>query len=79
MFLGSYDGHRHREEALKPLLVPWIKSLNRKGKTAVLLLDNKALAYSSKFDQEFLVVKYIIKLPWPGHSPVVNAEKHASP
>lgn len=76
---GGVDGYRHREEVLKPLLVPWIKSLKRRGKTDVLLLEDRAPAHSSKFDEEFLAVKYISKLPWPGHSPDVNAEEHAWP
>jgi transposase len=64
---------------LKPLIVPWIKSLKRRGKSDVLLLEDGAPAHGSKFDAEFLAVSYVAKLPWPGHSPDVNAEEHAWP
>ncbi|KAF1971047.1 hypothetical protein BU23DRAFT_600576 [Bimuria novae-zelandiae CBS 107.79] len=76
---GGIDGFRHREEVLKPLVKSWIDELKRKGKTDVLLLEDGALAHTSRFDTEFLEVSHIKKLCWPGHSPDVNAEEHAWP
>ena len=76
---SGIDGWRHREEVLKPLVVPWLKQLKDKGKTDLLLLEDGAPAYSSRFDTEFLAVSKIKKLCWPGHSPDVNAEEHAWP
>jgi hypothetical protein len=76
---GGVDGYRHREEVLKPLVVPWLKQLKQKGKTDLLLLEDSAPAHISRFDTKFLDVNGIKKLCWPGHSPDVNAEEHAWP
>ncbi|KAF1969062.1 hypothetical protein BU23DRAFT_557913 [Bimuria novae-zelandiae CBS 107.79] len=75
---GGIDGYRHREEVLKPLLVPWINSLYEEGRAPVLLEDG-APAHTSKIALEYLEVSHINKLAWPGHSPDVNAEEHAWP
>lgn len=75
---GGVDGYRHREEVLKPLLVPWIKSLERAGRSPILLEDG-APAHKSRIAMEYIEVSHIEKLPWPGHSPDINAEEHAWP
>ncbi|KAF1967914.1 hypothetical protein BU23DRAFT_481887, partial [Bimuria novae-zelandiae CBS 107.79] len=75
---GGVDGYRHREEVLKPLLVPWINSLYEEGR-APLLLEDGAPAHTSKIAVEYLEVSHIQKLNWPGHSPDVNAAEHCWP
>ncbi|KAF1973244.1 hypothetical protein BU23DRAFT_361915, partial [Bimuria novae-zelandiae CBS 107.79] len=75
---GGVDGYRPREEVLKPLLVPWINSLYDEGR-APLLLEDGAPAHQARISLEYLEVSHIQKLPWPGHSPDVNAEEHAWP
>lgn len=69
---GSVDGYRHREEVFKPLLVPWIKQLEKDGRHPVLLEDG-APAHKSRIATVFLEVS------WPGHGPDVNAKEHALP
>ncbi|KAF1978858.1 hypothetical protein BU23DRAFT_448804, partial [Bimuria novae-zelandiae CBS 107.79] len=75
---GGVDGWRHREEVLKPKLVPFIKHLRRTGHNSILLKDG-APSHTSKIATEYLSVSHIEKLRWPGHSPDVNAEEHAWP
>lgn len=75
---GGVDGYRHREEVLKPLLVPWIRSLQEEGLNPILLEDG-APSHTSKIATEFLQVSAITKLEWPGHSPDINAHEHAWP
>ncbi|KAF1977106.1 hypothetical protein BU23DRAFT_565254 [Bimuria novae-zelandiae CBS 107.79] len=73
---GGVDGYRHSEEVLKLLLVPWINSLYEEGR-APLLLEDGAPAHQARISLEYLEASHIQKLPWPGHSPDVNAKEHA--
>ena len=59
---GGVDGYRHREEVLKPLLVPWLKQLEKEGRRPILLEDG-APAHKSRIATEYLEVSHIEKLP----------------
>ncbi|KAF1965816.1 hypothetical protein BU23DRAFT_378315, partial [Bimuria novae-zelandiae CBS 107.79] len=67
----------YREKALKKV-VPWLKDLRRQGINTILLKDG-APAQTSCIAKDYLSVHQIERLPWPGHSPDVNASEHAWP
>jgi hypothetical protein len=74
---GGVDGYRHREGALSKV-IPWIKSLEKKGVKCLLQQDG-APAHRSRILNDLLIVEHIERLWWPGHSPEVNASEHAWP
>ncbi|KAF1939232.1 hypothetical protein EJ02DRAFT_497764, partial [Clathrospora elynae] len=71
------DGYRHRKGALKKV-APWINSLKSQGVACYLLKDG-APPHKSRIANNYLQVQKVEKMVWPGHSPDVNASKHAWP
>jgi hypothetical protein len=74
---GGINGYRHREGALKAITL-WIQDLKSQDIECNLLQD-RAPAHKSRIAREYLTVQQVSWLWWPGHSPEVNASKHAWP
>jgi hypothetical protein len=74
---GGVDGYRHREGALKKVVL-WINSLKKQGVQCV-LLEGGAPPHKSRIANDYLRVQEVDKIAWAGHSPDVNASEHAWP
>ncbi len=72
------DGYRHREEVLKPLLMPFVEELKKEGRNVFVLEDN-APAHRSDMDNHFFKMSDVAKLLWPPNSPDANAIEQAWP
>ncbi len=75
---GGIDSYRHREEVLKPLLIPSIKELRKEGRSVVVMVDN-APAHRSDIDNHFFKMSDVVKLLLPLNSPDANAIEQAWP
>jgi transposase len=75
---SGIDGYRHRENVLKPLLMPFIEELKKEGREVFVLEDN-APAHRSDFDNHFFKLSDVKKMLWPANSPDANAIEHAWP
>ncbi len=75
---GGIDGYRHREEVLKPLLIPFVEELRKEGRNVVVIEDN-APAHRSDIDNHFFKMSDVVKLLWPPNSPDANAIEQAWP
>ncbi|KAF1966789.1 hypothetical protein BU23DRAFT_661561, partial [Bimuria novae-zelandiae CBS 107.79] len=70
---GGIDWLRYRENVLRPKLYPWAWQISQATRRQVYIVKDNASLY------DYLSVHQIERLPWPGHSPDVNASEHAWP
>ena len=69
---GGIDWWRHREDVLKPHLIPF--ALQRLAKRPdTILLEDGASCHGNKANTDLLESFGILKMRWPGNSPDLNA------